>query len=98
MPPIENTSHMILPDKPRLIFMGTPDFALPSLSHLIQYHHRISAVVTQPDRPKGRGRKVSPPPVKTLALDSGIEVLQPAKIQEEVFFSRQKVCEGSVQH
>jgi methionyl-tRNA formyltransferase len=85
MPHTEHTYDRVLPDKPKIIFMGTPDFALPSLAHLIQHHYPLAAVVTQPDRPKGRGRKVSPPPVKVLALDSGIEVLQPAKVLDEVF-------------
>jgi len=93
MPQIEHTSHMILPDKPRIIFMGTPDFAIPSLAHLIQHHYQLAAVVTQPDRPKGRGRKVSPPPVKMLALNSGIEVLQPEKVLEEVFLRKIKGIE-----
>jgi len=90
MPQIEHTSEMILPDSPRLIFMGTPDFALPSLSSLIRNHYQISLVVTQPDRPKGRGRKVSPPPVKILALDSGIDVLQPEKVLGEAFLRKIK--------
>lgn len=85
MPQIEHAPHLILPDKPRIIFMGTPDFALPSLAHLIQHHYQLAAVVTQPDRPKGRGRKVSPPPVKMLALNNGIEVFQPEKVLEEAF-------------
>lgn len=65
--------------------MGTPDFALPTLKALIDHGHRVSAVVTQPDRPKGRGKKLAPPPVKVLALEHGIEVLQPEKASEESF-------------
>jgi methionyl-tRNA formyltransferase len=59
----------------RLVFMGTPDFAVPSLRAL-KDEHEIFLVVTQPDRPAGRGRKLSPPPVKVEALKSGIPVIQ----------------------
>ena len=64
-----------------VIFMGTPDFAVPTLQMLIDEGHTISAVVTQPDRPKGRGNKVLMPPVKELALKHGIEVLQPERVK-----------------
>lgn len=65
--------------------MGTPDFALPALKALIDHGHLVTAVVTQPDRPKGRGKKLTPPPVKVLALEHGIEVLQPERASEESF-------------
>ncbi|HEY7544424.1 MAG TPA: methionyl-tRNA formyltransferase [Blastocatellia bacterium] len=70
----------------KLIFMGTPEFAVPSLERLILDGHQIAAVFTQPDKPAGRGNKLHPPPVKTLALHHGITVHQPAKIKtnEEV--------------
>ncbi len=64
-----------------VIFMGTPDFAVPTLQMLIDEGHTISAVVTQPDRPKGRGNKVLMPPVKELALKHGIEILQPERVK-----------------
>ena len=70
---------------PRLIFMGTPDFAVPPLKALIDAGHTISAVVTRPDRPKGRGRALTMPPVKAIALDAGIPVLQPERIKESAF-------------
>lgn len=69
----------------RIIFMGTPDFAVASLSALLQGPDQVVAVVTQPDRPKGRGKKLAPPPVKTLASEKGIPVLQPLKIRTEEF-------------
>ena len=56
--------------------MGTPDFAVPTLNALIDNGHNVLAVVTQPDRPKGRGKKLSAPPVKELALEHRIEVLR----------------------
>lgn len=61
----------------RLVFMGTPAFALPALSMLIEGNYHVVAVVTQPDRPAGRGRHVTPPPVKAYAAGRGIPLLQP---------------------
>ncbi|MBI5558463.1 MAG: methionyl-tRNA formyltransferase [Deltaproteobacteria bacterium] len=69
----------------RVIFMGTPDFAVPSLQALLDHNENVVAVVTQPDRPKGRGRKLAPPPVKILAEKSSIPVLQPEKIRTEEY-------------
>lgn len=65
--------------------MGTPDFAVPSLEMLIREGYEIVAVVTQPDKPKGRGNKMSAPPVKELTLKHDIEVLQPNKIKTPEF-------------
>jgi methionyl-tRNA formyltransferase len=73
------------PGQPRLIFMGTPQFAVPTLEALIHGGHEILAVVTQPDRPKGRGRKRAPSPVKELAIAHQIEVLQPQKVSDDHF-------------
>ena len=64
----------------RIVFMGSPDFALPALQRLIDSEHELVAVYTQPDRPTGRGRKLAPPPVKTLALQHNLPVYQPASI------------------
>lgn len=63
--------------------MGTPQFAVPSLSALIEKNYAIRLVVTQPDRPAGRGQKLQPPPVKTLALSHNIPVIQPQSIKRE---------------
>jgi len=70
----------------RLIFMGTPEFAVPSLERLLLDGQEIAAVFTQPDKPAGRGKEIHEPSVKTLALHRGIPVHQPAKIKtnEEV--------------
>ena len=65
--------------------MGTPDFAVPTLKTLIKGPDHIAAVITQPDRPKGRGRKLVAPPVKTVALEHEIPVLQPTKIRTREF-------------
>ena len=61
----------------RIVFMGTPDFAVPSLNALLERGHEILAVYTQPDKPKGRGHKLLPPPVKETAMAHNIEVRQP---------------------
>ena len=68
-----------------IIFVGTPDFAIPSLSRLIASDNNILGVVTQPDRPRGRSKKLQPPPVKILALQHGLPVLQPEKVKEDNF-------------
>ena len=74
-----------------VVFMGTPDFAVGSLKALLeagQYH--IQAVVTQPDRPKGRGQKMVETPVKTFALQHGLPVFQPLKVKEAEFVQQLK--------
>jgi methionyl-tRNA formyltransferase len=65
----------------KLIFMGTPEFAAPSLRKLIEAGHEIIAVFTQPDRPVGRKQIITPPPVKTLAAQNGLTIHQPTKIK-----------------
>lgn len=69
----------------RVIFMGTPDFAVPCLNKLMAEQYNVVAVVTQPDRPKGRGQKLAESPVKQAALSYGLPVLQPAKVKEAAF-------------
>ena len=68
--------------------MGTPHFALPTLEALIKSEHKIIGVVTQPDRPKGRGKRVQPPPVKLIALKEGLKVFQPEKARGESFVKK----------
>ena len=69
----------------KIVFMGTPDFAVPSLQALHDNGHEVLAVVTQPDRPKGRGRKLTPPAVKKAALRLGYPVLQPETVRTVEF-------------
>ncbi len=69
----------------KIIFMGTPEFAVPSLQALHDSGHEVLAVVTQPDRPKGRGRKLTPPPVKRTAMEYGYPVLQPETVRTDEF-------------
>lgn len=78
--------------KPKIIFMGTPDFATPSLQALIDEGFDIQLVVTQPDRPSGRGQKLTPPPIKVLAQQNQIEVLQPESLRRDEL-SRKKILE-----
>ncbi len=66
-----------------IVFMGTPEFAVPCLKALIESDNKISGVFTQPDKPKGRGHKVLPPPVKELALKYDIPVFQPQSLKDE---------------
>jgi len=69
----------------RIVFMGTPEFAVPSLEALGGAGHEIVAVVTQPDRPRGRGLEPSPPAVARAARRLGIPVLQPARVRDPAF-------------
>ena len=65
--------------------MGTPEFAVPCLEALIKNGHQVCGVVTQPDKPAGRGHKLTPPPVKVLAQENGIEVFQPETLRDFAF-------------
>ena len=65
----------------RLVFMGTPSFAVPTLAALHEAGHEVALVVTQPDKPKGRGMKLAPPPVKEKALELGLGVFQPERVK-----------------
>lgn len=74
----------------RIVFMGTPDFAVPSLEMLVKEGYEVVAAVTQPDKPKGRGNKMAAPPVKEIALKHQIKVLQPEKIKTPEFIDQIK--------
>lgn len=67
----------------RLLYFGTPAFAVPALRALASSRHSVVGVVTQPDRPRGRGQKVTPSPVKAAALELGLPVLQPARLKDD---------------
>jgi methionyl-tRNA formyltransferase len=69
----------------RLVFFGTPDFASRCLEKIISSKHQVAAVVTAPDKPKGRGMKLEPPEVKRLALKCGLDLLQPANLKDPRF-------------
>ncbi len=71
-----------------IVFMGTPDFAVPSLRELQRRGHRIALAVTQPDRPRGRGRKTEAPPVKIAAEALGIPTTQPVSVRDPEMVAR----------
>lgn len=77
-----------------VVFMGTPDFAVPALAALAESGCRVPLVVTQPDRPKGRGRVMSPPPVKIVALEHGYRVIQPESVHSEDFIHALRQAEA----
>src|SRR4029453_8434893 len=73
-----------------LIFMGSPETAVTILRALLDAGHDVRAVVTQPDKPAGRGNQLTPPPVKVFAESAGLPVLQPTKLGEESFLKAVK--------
>ena len=73
---------MIKPESIRTVFMGTPEFSLPPLEGLIAVGVNLVGVYTQPDRPKGRGKKLAASPVKQLALEHSIPVFQPHRLRD----------------
>jgi methionyl-tRNA formyltransferase len=72
----------------RIVYFGTPAFAVPTLRALIQSRHPVVALVSQPDRPKGRGHRVAATPTKELAAQCGVPVLQPTKLREDAFLAQ----------
>lgn len=72
----------------RIVFMGTPGFAVPSLQALLDAGHEVAAVFTQPDKPQGRKMTITPPPVKVLAQAAGIPVYQPATLKDGAAFGQ----------
>lgn len=82
----------------RLVFLGTPEFAVPTLERVVAAGHPVLAVVTQPDRPRGRGQHPAPPPVKQAALRLGLPVYQPERVRrpEAVEYLRGLAAEAMV--
>ena len=81
----------------RLVFMGTPDFAVPALRALVEGGHEVVGVFTQPDRPAGRGKKLKPSPVKVAAEELGLAVFQPERIKAlEVIRQLQDLAPDSI--
>lgn len=78
---------MVADDALRLVFFGTPQFALPTLDRLLRSRHAVVGVVTQPDRPRGRGHNTSEPPVKARAVSAGVPVLQPQRLKDPSFLT-----------
>ena len=84
-------------DKMRIVFMGTPDFALASLKALVENHYNVVGVVTVADKPSGRGQKLHESPVKLYAKSKGIPVLQPIKLKDETFVNALKALQPDLQ-
>ena len=80
----------------RIVFMGTPDFSVPTLEALISSRHEVVGVVTQPDKPKGRGNAIQMSPVKECALQHEIPVYQPVRAREESFVEQMRVLKPDV--
>ncbi|MFL6280943.1 MAG: methionyl-tRNA formyltransferase, partial [Vicinamibacterales bacterium] len=71
----------------RVVYFGTPAFAVPTLRALLASPHHVVALVSQPDRPSGRGQRVGPTPTKQIALEAEVPILQPLKLRDEAFAS-----------
>ena len=89
-------AHMPVSDM-RLIFMGTPEFAVPSLEVLLANNYEVAAVVTAPDKPQGRGRRVVPSPIKVVANAHNIPVLQPTSLKAPSFLEALKKYQATLQ-
>lgn len=81
----------------RIVFMGTPDFAVESLKVLVENGYNVVSVITMPDKPAGRGHKIQYSPVKQYALDNGLNLLQPEKLKDEAFLDELRSLEADVQ-
>ncbi len=80
----------------KIVFMGTPQFAIPSLDALFKSEHKVVAVVTGEDKPRGRGQDVSFTPIKNVALEYGIECLQPTSLKNQDFIAKLKLYDADV--
>ncbi|WP_245830849.1 methionyl-tRNA formyltransferase [Marivirga sericea] len=83
--------------KLRIVYMGTPDFAVPSLRILVENHYDIAAVITAPDKPKGRGQKLSQSPVKEYAQLAGLKIMQPNNLKDPEFQAELASLEANLQ-
>jgi methionyl-tRNA formyltransferase len=81
----------------RIIFMGTPEFAVPSLKILVENNYQVVAVITAPDKPQGRGQKITGSPVKQYALKHNIPVLQPTNLKSQEFLNELKSFNATLQ-
>ena len=88
---------MVTPAAPlRIVFFGTPEFAIPTLLALLESRHTVAAVVTQPDRARGRGHRAHAAPVKQLALDRGVAILEPERLREEPFLASLRAIDADL--
>lgn len=84
-------------EEARILFMGTPEFAVESLKALVEKGYNVVGVVTMPDKPAGRGYSLRPSPVKQYALQQGLPVLQPEKLKDEVFLNELRKLKADLQ-
>lgn len=84
-------------DDLRIVFMGTPDFAVETLKALVENSYNVVGVITMPDKPSGRGYKIHPSPVKKYAIEHGLTVLQPEKLKNEDFLSELEKLRADLQ-
>ena len=77
-------------DAVKIVFMGTPDFAVPVLDAIVKDGYKVVGVVTVADKPAGRGKKLKPSPVKEYAVKQGLKLMQPEKLRDENFISELK--------
>lgn len=80
----------------KIVFMGTPEFAIPSLQILVESSHQVVGVVTAPDKPTGRGLKIHSSPVKQFAIDYDIPVLQPESLKDEQFLAQLRAFQADL--
>lgn len=83
--------------KLRIVYMGTPDFAVYPLQKLLEAGHNVVAVVTNPDKPAGRGQKMQESAVKKFAVEKGLPVLQPERFRDEQFLAELRTLEADLQ-
>ncbi|APS39778.1 methionyl-tRNA formyltransferase [Salegentibacter sp. T436] len=81
----------------KIVFMGTPDFAVASLESILNANYNVVGVITAPDKPAGRGRKLQESPVKKFAVSKGLKVLQPTNLKDQTFIEELKALEPNVQ-
>ncbi len=81
----------------RIVYMGTPDFAVPPLKILVESGYDIAAVITAPDKPKGRGQKMAVSAVKDYALEAGLHIMQPTNLKDETFIEELRKLNANLQ-
>lgn len=82
--------------KPKIVFMGTPEFAVPSLNILLENGYNVVGVITAPDKPAGRGMKLNESPVKQFAISKGLKILQPEKLKDLQFLEEYKALDADL--
>lgn len=80
----------------RIVFFGTPEFAVPTLNALLASSHVVAGIVTQPDRPRGRGQRLQPAPIKEVAQAHNLPVLEPPRLRDEAFLTSLKELDGEL--